>query len=205
MTAALAVPATTWRALARADRMQLGSRGPWEICRTVVSEQDASFLRLRAIFQGGRGVVPAGAAITSLYRGGTLVMSDTPDELDDLYPLFVRSPRGRVLVNGLGLGCVVRGLLAHPAVEHVDVVEISADLIALVGPQVADPRLEIHHGDAYTYRWPPGTRWDVAWHDVWDTISADNLPEMARLHRRYGGRVRWQGSWCRAECRRGHR
>jgi hypothetical protein len=35
----------------------------------------------------------------------------------------------------------------------------------------------------------------VAWHDVWANICEDNLPLMARLHRRYGRRVNWQGSW----------
>jgi hypothetical protein len=62
---------------------------------------------------------------------------------------------------------------------------------------VAAGRLTIHHGDALTYKWPVGTRWTVAWHDIWDTICEDNLPDMNRLHRRFGRRVDWQGSWCR--------
>jgi hypothetical protein len=71
-------------------------------------------------------------------------------------------------------------------------------VIALVGPHYArDPRVTIHHADAYTIRWPVGIRWDVAWHDIWADMCEDNLPGMATLHRRYGRRVEWQGSWGR--------
>jgi hypothetical protein len=107
----------------------------------------------------------------------------------------------RVLIHGLGLGMVLNAALMQPHVEHVDVVELSEDVIKLVGPAYeSDPRVTIHHGDAFTYRFPPGTRWDIAWHDIWPTINSDNLPEMEKLHRRYGGRVGWQDSWARSNC-----
>jgi hypothetical protein len=51
--------------------------------------------------------------------------------------------------------------------------------------------------DALTMKWPPHTRWNIAWHDIWPSISRDNLPEMKYLHRSYGHRVLWQGSWSR--------
>jgi spermidine synthase len=49
-------------------------------------------------------------------------MEDTLSELRRHTPIFMRA-KGRLLVTGLGLG-VVRGLLAKPEVEHIDVVEI---------------------------------------------------------------------------------
>jgi len=81
------------------------------------------------------------------------------------------------------------------------VVEYDADIVELVGQYVTeDPRVTIHLGDAYDIRWPPGTRWDLAWHDIWPSISDENLPGMDRLRRKYKGKVGWQGYWQKAGC-----
>lgn len=42
----------------------------------------------------------------------------------------------------------------------------------------------------------------MVWHDVWDYIDANNLTQMHALHRKYGRRADWQGSWCRDQCER---
>jgi len=159
-------------------------------------------------FRSGRGVLKEGETYTILYRkrerGRTLVMSDTPDEMRDLLPLRFAAPRGRVLINGLGLGCAVKGLLSLEEVEHIDVVEVSPEIIELVGPYYDDDRVTIHEGDAFTFTWPRGTRWDFVWHDVWDDLCTDNLTEASggaqpgsyeKLHRRYARRCRAQASW----------
>jgi len=57
--------------------------------------------------------------------------------------------------------------------------------------------LVIKLDDCFTWKPPKGERWNVVWHDVWDTICTDNLPEMSKMHRRFGRRCDWQGSWCR--------
>jgi hypothetical protein len=109
---------------------------------------------------------------------------------------------GRGLVNGLGLGCVVGAML--DSLEHVDVVELDERIIRTIGAwYVAEypGRVTIHHGDAYKAKWLPNTYWDVVWHDIWPTIASDNLPGMATLHRKYGRRAGWQGSWCEHEAR----
>jgi hypothetical protein len=49
-----------------------------------------------------------------------VVMEDSPRELRRHLPIWMHA-HGRVLVTGLGLGCVVRGLLASPHVEYIDV------------------------------------------------------------------------------------
>lgn len=125
---------------------------------------------------------------------GECVMSDDPQELRRHLPA-VLAARGRVLVTGLGLGCVVRGLLANPRVEHVDVVEVDRHVLDLVGGSFAgEPRVSLHHGDARTYAWPAETRWDLAWHDVWD--EHQNLAIVhGRLLARYQTRARRQGAW----------
>lgn len=128
------------------------------------------------------------------------VMSDTPAEIRDL--LYVKLELQRpsvktVLINGLGLGIVLKMALEQPHIERLDVVEISPEVIRLVAPYYDDPRVSIHQADAYILQWPTGQRWDVVWHDIWDDICTDNLEGMGKLHRRYGRRCEWQGSWQR--------
>ena len=82
--------------------------------------------------------------------------------------------------------------------SHVDVVESDKRVISLVGPYYTiDERVTIHHADAFeqSKTWPKDTRWNLAWHDIWADLCEDNLQEMFKLHRSYGRRVDWQGSW----------
>lgn len=143
----------------------------------------------------GRAVRPG--TYWRLSRGGTLWMTDTPAERSDHGEADrqIRNRGGRVLIVGLGLGMIVHRALQNPNVEHVDVVELDPDVIRLVGPAYASDRCTIHEADAYEIKWPPGTRWSVAWFDIWPSLCEDNLPEMARLARSYGRRVDWQGFW----------
>lgn len=181
-----------------------GSHGAVRIRRITIGSADR-FLGGFSSGHGSRGRgVREGDVFTGLYRDGALWMSDTPDEKRDHYEVLRRAGAmraERVLINGLGLGMIVNALLQLDHVAHIDVVEIDADVIALVGEHyqaaatAAGKSLTIHHGDAYTIAWPPGTRWDVAWHDIWVSLCTDNLDTMAVLHRRYGRRTGWQGSW----------
>lgn len=177
-----------------------GTSGPWAVQRFTVSAEDAKFGYLRAALKG-RGAVPPGTYTRLTFRGG-VVMSDTPDEmLDHLQP--VRRAYGRCLITGLGLGMVLGAMLKRASVEHVTVVEIDRDVISLVAPHYsADPRVEIVHADAFSWRPPRGTRFNVAWHDIWPDICADNLPQMTRLKRRFGSKCDWQGCWSERQCRR---
>lgn len=138
--------------------------------------------------------VPVGETFTGLTRDGTLVMSDTPAEQCDHYAA-VCNAKGHCLVNGLGIGMVLKNMLRKPEVTAVTVVEVSQDLIDLIAPHYADPRVTMICADAYTYVPPKGFRYGCVWHDIWDTMSEDNLPLMAKLHRKYGRLTDWQGSW----------
>lgn len=180
-----------------------GKHGEVEIRPIVIDESLAKFSNMRAVFQGGRGRVEVGT-YTGLYRNGGLWMSDTPDEINDHLPMIWRAGRvgGRVLVNGLGLGMVVKALLAMENVEHVDVVEIDPDVVALVGPAYVGDRCTVHLADAHEIQWPKGTRWSAAWHDIWQDISTDNAESMTRLKRKYGRRVDWQACWAQPEITR---
>ncbi len=180
-----------------------GQMGPRKIDRIRVSARDSFIMRLRAISGHFRSYIPAGTHVSRLLRGDTLVMSDAPEEIMD-HSDAVRRASGNVLVTGLGLGVVLQDLMRNPAVSHVTVLEISKDLIDLVGSFYKDKfgdKLTIVRGDAYTFRFRSGITFDFAWHDIWDTISEDNLPQMARLRRRYSKICKEQEFWCQAECR----
>lgn len=129
-----------------------------------------------------------------------VVMEDSARELRRHLPIF-RHGRGRVLISGLGLGCVVRGLLTKSEVEHIDVVEIDRDILRHFGAQFLDnQRVTLHHGDALTYEWAEDARWDVAWHDI-VCVKGDSLTLLhARLVGRFYDRCDRQG-WWGAGCR----
>lgn len=130
---------------------------------------------------------------------GIVVMEDSARELRKHLPIWMAA-KGRVLKTGLGLGCVVRGLLANPAVEHVDVVEIDADVIRVCAGDLAhDPRVTIHHADAETWDFT-GLRWDYAWHDLHSFDEEHLQLKHSRLLARYlpnvaDGQPRRQGAW----------
>lgn len=137
--------------------------------------------------------IPAGD-YTRLRINGQLVMSDTPLEYREHGELFLMAG-GDVLINGLGLGCAVSVLLGDKDVSSITVIEINKDVIDLVGPHFPD--VEIIHADALTWNAPKGKRWETVWHDIWATKCLDNIEQMKTLHRRYGKRCDWQGSWSR--------
>jgi hypothetical protein len=128
---------------------------------------------------------------------GISVMTDTPGEIEDHADVMreIAARGGRVLVHGLGLGMILRYALAQPNVEHVDVVELDRNVIDLVAHHYAGPRLTIHHGDAMQLEWPVEARWDVVWHDFWDTVQPANLVEMEYMLQRFEGRCDWQQCW----------
>ena len=182
--------------------LPIGKSNNWSIEHFEVSTKDADFERIGSMFNGGRGV-PAGK-YTALKRNGQTIMSDTPDEIRDILPM-VRNATGNILINGLGMGVVLKACLDNKKVTRVTVLENSLDVIYLVGKYYEDKygdRLTIVFGDAFDYKPPVNVRYGAVWHDIWDNICGDNLPDMHKLHRKYGRRTDWQGSWCRRMCER---
>jgi len=185
------------------SQVPMGESGAWTVRKFMVTKTDAVMTSIR-LMQHGRGYVPEGA-YTGLYRGNTVVMSDTPDEIRDHQEPIWKAKRlgGDILINGLGLGVVLAGILQGEKVESVTVIEKSPDVITLVAPTFADdPRVTIIESDAYLYKPPKGQLYTVVWHDIWDDICSDNLPLMTKLHRKYGRRADWQGSWGKERARR---
>lgn len=182
-----------------------GESGDWRVSRFDVNEADASLHNMReSMHRSCRFINPG--VYTRLTRHNNVIMSDTQAEIQDHREPAIHAHNGRVLVNGLGIGVVLQAVLEEPTVEHLIVIEKSRDVIKLVADHWQKRygnRLTVVHADAFDWKPPKNTRYCVVWHDIWDSITADNLPEMHRLHRKYGRRCDWQGSWCRWMCEKG--
>lgn len=180
-----------------------GRMNNWSVETFEITESEARLETTRAIFSHSSRPIRAGK-YKRLMRGSVVVMSNTPAEISDhrKFILIAKSSK-RVLINGLGLGVALSEILKSDAVESVTVIEKAESVIALCGAAYSsDPRVKIIHADAFEWNPPKGARYDAVWHDIWDYICADNLPEMHKLHRKYGHRADWQGSWCRRLCER---
>lgn len=181
-----------------------GQSGVWRVERFTVTDKDVGLHNMRCAFSPGMGRrTISDGTYTRLMRGREVIMSDTEAEKWDHWQA-VREAKGVILLNGLGLGMVLNACLIKPDVERAIVVEQSPEVIALCGDhyrQKFGARLAIVLADAMSFTPPRGVRFGMVWHDIWDGICSDNLPQMTTLHRRYGRRAEWQGSWCKELCR----
>lgn len=175
--------------------------------KAVISTVEVSLLESMRSMREPTFFCPPGV-YTRLHVGGTLWMSDTPMEMRT-QQRFIDAARGRVLIFGLGIGMVLKPVLAKTSVEAAVVVEINDDVRALVGKRFNDPRLVIMDGDATDKDLPGvfkdrGHKFDAIWLDIWSNVSRDNEPEMKRLTALWrpvlakGG---WIGCWGRVEAR----
>lgn len=171
------------------SKIPAGESGDWKVIKFTVTELD----QIRSMMGGAGRYVPPGN-YTRLQHLGHTIMSDTPDELRD-FSYFVNEAEGSILINGLGLGCVVQALLDKPEVTDIIVIEKEQDVLNLVVPHLLDPRLTVIHADAFEWQPPKNKRWNYVWHDIWPDLCTDNLKEMAKLHRKYGRRCDNQDSW----------
>lgn len=176
-----------------------GVSGEWRVEKFSISPTES----MVSMFSYGSRA-PSPGTYTRLMHNNTVVMSDTPAERADHYAA-VRYATGHVLINGLGLGMVLLNCMVKPEVERATVIEYSQDVIALVAPHYKEKfgdKIEIIHADALEWKPPKGVRYGMVWHDIWTYICTDNYDDMKLLHRRYGRKADWQGSWSRPEVER---
>lgn len=183
----------------------VGSCGVWEVEKFKVSDLEASIHNLRIMESALDREIGEGSytALTRDDKGRkTTVMSDTPAEVRD-HVAFIQQAKGRVLIAGLGLGVVLQGLLKNPMVSHVDVVELSEDVISLVAPHYENlypGKFTIHNKSIYTAKWDDDQKWGAAWFDVWDHISPANIFYMNNLVSKYHTRAALVGCWAIEHC-----
>jgi hypothetical protein len=175
----------------------------WKIEQFVAEGEALKRYNSMCFIRGDEDMMMKEGQYTRLVRKGMslssgMMMSDTKMEIED-HLQFIQKARGDVLVNGLGLGMVLNGLvnvIRPNLVAHVDIVEIDEEVISMVAPYFEDdPRVTIHHADAFTMQWPKGTSWDYVWHDIWPTISPDDIKEHRSLFRKYKNLSRFQRAW----------
>jgi len=175
-----------------------GEQGSWRVEHFEVPSNS-----WQAFKYGARAPNPGTYTRLIHVNGFGPVMSDTSAEVRDHWEVIAKlksaKPDSRVLVHGLGIGMVLQVALRNENIQHVDVVELEQDVIDLVAPHYLERtesgRLTVHHGDAFTFKFPVGTRWSIAWHDIWPTMCTDDLAEHAKLNRRYAKAADWQGCW----------
>lgn len=172
-----------------------GTSGEWKVVKYTVTDSDLGIYNLRLIRDGQyQRILPPGS-YTRLTQGRETVMSDTPAEAHEHFRLY-HAAKGRVLLNGLGLGFGLAAILRKPEVTSVTVIEKSEDVIKLVAPSIKDPRVDIIHADALEWTPPKGVRYDVVWHDIWTNImNSDDKPTATKLRRKYARKTDWQSCW----------
>lgn len=171
-----------------------GESGPWKISTFTLNETEARRFNLCNMRNPNQWLDPGTYRRLAHDRRG-VVMSNTPMEVRTNCEPFYHAT-GRVLINGLGLGMLLEAILSKPVVTNVRVIELDEHVIKLVAPHFQkDKRVEIVQADALTYHPARGEKFDYVWHDIWDQISDRNLPEMAKLGRRYNRRVANQQGW----------
>jgi hypothetical protein len=181
-----------------------GERGVAKVDHFEVSKEDSERTAMRAAFGHGHEYVPPGK-YARLTVKGELMMTDTLFEWrSNSGAVWVAN--GDVLIGGLGIGMVLVPILQNPAVRSVTVVEKYQDVIDLVEAPLRQTvpeasKLTIVCADILEWKPPKGQTWDVAYFDIWPTMSPDNVPEMSKLKRRFARRLRrknpraWMGCW----------
>ncbi len=177
-----------------------GSSGDWSIRRVVlpahvveVQDDRPDCFRYRP------------GEYTELRCGGITFMTDLYDEWWTQRSAIerARAVGGSVLVTGLGLGIVIKEMLApggpSAPIERIVVLERSADVIRLAAPSLLaelGPLLSVIEADAFTWAAAPGERFDSVWHDIWpDPMAPEVDAEMAALRAHHAAWSDWQGFW----------
>ena len=183
-----------------ASSIPVGSSGLWFIHKKHHKEPRTEDYR------GQERILPAGE-ITYLMRTteatvhlnppGDVVMEDSIFELKT-HLGFILEASGNVLITGLGLGCVIRGLLVNPNVKNITCIEKSGDVLKLVQPYMPADRLEIIQADALEWTKDNQFQFDYAWHDLW-TDRCKGEPHLdvwhTKLIKNCVKEVKNQGAW----------
>jgi hypothetical protein len=186
--------------------------GRFLIQKFHISPAAADFENMKMDIRSADGLLPESQRFVlsgdyiGLYRKGEngsdahILMSDTRAEVyDHVEP--VRHAKGNVFISGLGLGIVTQACLRKPEVESVTVMDISHEVISMVGPFIEkrpEQRLELVCADVLDFVPDKADRYDMVWHDIWATIDDRNLGDMMKLAEVWGPRCLWLGFWAQA-------
>lgn len=184
----------------KASDIPTAQRGLWKITRVKLNSP------VVAPRHGEKIILDAGI-YTQLFRYTTAQPFDIgPGECvmeDSLYELrthfeFVFRAFGDVLITGLGLGCVARGVRKNPRVKSVTVIERDEDILQMVAPSMP-PGIEIIHAEAESWVKSCERKFDTIWHDLWtDEDSGEpnlHVKHMTMLCESHRIANAFQGAW----------
>jgi len=180
---------STWGFPMMRDIIPEGKSGNCLIEHFTISEEEARFYEMRAIFNRdylGRNISPGN--FCRLRVNGSLMTSDAGGERASVTDVC-REASGNVLIAGLGLGMILCKIVPKDTVKKVTVVEISQDVINLVeqplrkylGPESSKLEIILHDIWGLT----PEHKYDTIFFDIWGDYSGDTYEETKRLHRRF--------------------
>lgn len=104
-------------------------------------------------------------ACCQLWVHGKCVMNSAPDLEIGLNRPVIEAAQGDVLITGLGIGYILIPILAKPEVRSVTVIEKCQDVVDLVLPYLAHPKLTVILADAF--EWVPSGAYDTMWFDIY--------------------------------------
>lgn len=131
-------------------------------------------------------VVRATSGVTTLIIGGNIEANDEPTQLrhfilkGHLPLLFLEHP-GEILVVGLGMGITLDATARHPGVEHIQVVELSPEIVEaqehlqdVNGDILANPLVDVRIDDGRSFMKLSSGQYDM--------ITADPIhPKISRV------------------------
>lgn len=120
------------------------------------------------------------------YSGGVW-MTDLPIEQQQHDNELKGVTHGSVLIGGLGVGYAVNILAARPDIKRIVVVELSQDVINLVGDHIKDPegKVEIVQADLMDFVKVNTESFDFAFYDIWQSDAEEtffNVVLPLRMH-----------------------
>lgn len=185
---------------AKATNIPEGTSGLWSVKKIRIDRPSlAKNPRDNRLLEIPPGIYTKLMRVTeaTMHLEGEVVMEDSDFELKTHLDFMLRA-FGKVLITGLGLGCVIRGCLANPRVKYVVCVERDPDVLKLVSPHMPKGRLTIIVADAVRWANDSKSRFDCAWHDLWSDedhgephLQLQHSHMMAAL----ADRVQFQGAW----------
>lgn len=140
---------------------------------------------------------------TRLLIDGSVWMTDAEYECATNREI-IRRAHGDVLIAGLGLGLILPPIICKRSVTSVTVVEMNADVIAVVGPYyLTSAKVIIAKGDIF--KWRTRRNFDVIYFDIFQNVpNSGDRPTIDHLKRRYREHLKpggWMSAWCEANAR----
>lgn len=151
--------------------------GEWKLEHFTVDDHRNWQARLEGITPG---------TYVRLIHGLDCVMSNTNMEKRTNMD-FCCNAYGDVLIGGLGIGMIILAIQDKPEVKSITVIEKNQEVIDMIVPQLKfNEKVRIICADVFEWKPDTGTKYDMAYMDIWSWINKDIYEQqMKPLKRKY--------------------